>query len=148
MHITPPDVTLTGAWNNLKHHRDCCHYIGPSWYTGLHQWDCCRYAPGHHQPTIRLEYGYDGVTDIMLQPLKKECSREVRRSTTRWFLWYQRVCFLTTITRYVILMICQWRLAKIQSWTFVWKPLYSQSILYGNRHPICWEMKWNYKSTR
>ena len=45
--------------------------------------------------------------------IKKECSRQVRRSTTRWFLWYQRVRFLTTITRYVILMICQWKLTKI-----------------------------------
>ena len=30
MHKTPPDVTLAGGWNNLKHHRDCCHYIGHS----------------------------------------------------------------------------------------------------------------------
>ena len=36
MQRTPPDVTLAGAWSKLKHHRDCCHYIGHSWYTGLH----------------------------------------------------------------------------------------------------------------
>ena len=84
----------------------------------------------------------------MLQPLNKECSREVRMSTTHWFLRYQRVRFLTTIKRYVILMVCQWKLAKMQDWKLVWKPLYSQSILHGNRHPICWETKWYYKYTR
>ena len=36
MYKTPPDVTLAGAWNKLKHHRDCCHYIGHFWYIGLH----------------------------------------------------------------------------------------------------------------
>ena len=95
MHKTP-DVTPTGAWNNLKHHRGCCHYIGHSYYTGIHHKDCCRYPPGHHQPPSWLEY--DGVTDIMLHPLNKECSRQARRSTTRWLLWYQRVRYLTTIT--------------------------------------------------
>ena len=35
VHKTPTDVTLAGGWNNLKHHRDCCHYIGHS-YIGLH----------------------------------------------------------------------------------------------------------------
>ena len=73
MHKTPPDVTLAGAWNNLtqEDHWDRCHYIGHPWHIGLHWWDCCRYAPSHHQPPIWLEYGYDGATDIMLQPLKK-----------------------------------------------------------------------------
>ena len=39
MFKTPPIVTLTGAWNKLKHHLgDCCHDIWHSWYTptGLH----------------------------------------------------------------------------------------------------------------
>ena len=116
VHKTPPDVTLAGAWNKLKHHRDCCHYIGYSWYTGLHHNDCYRYAPGHHQQPSWLEYRNAGATDIILQALNKECSREVRRSTTRWFLRYQRVRFLTTITRYVTLMICKWKLAKMQDW--------------------------------
>ena len=80
MHKTPPDVTLAGAWNNLKPHRDCCHYTGHS-YIGLHYQDCCRYTPCHHQPPSWLEYGYDCATD-MLQPLNKECSREVVRSLT------------------------------------------------------------------
>ena len=77
----------------------------------------------------------------MLRPSNKECPREVRRSTTRRFLWYQRVRFLTMITCYVILKTCQWKLAKIQDWKY----LYSQSNLHGNRHPICWEMKWYFK---
>ena len=54
-----------------------------------------------------------------------------RRSTIRWFLWYERVRFLRTITRNVILMICQWKLAKMQDWKLVWKPLNSQSIVHG-----------------
>ena len=84
----------------------------------------------------------------MLQPLNKECSKEVRRSTTRWFPWYQRVRFLTTITHYVILIICHWKLVKIRDWKRVYKPLLGQSNLHGNRHPICWEVKLYYMSTR
>ena len=80
MHKAPPDVTQAGAWNNLKHHRDCCHYIGHS-CNGLHYQDCCRDAPGHHQPPSWLEYGHDGATD-MLQPIYKECSREVVKKST------------------------------------------------------------------
>ena len=38
-------------------------------------------------------------TDIMLQPLNKQCSREVGRSATRWFLCYWRVRLVTAITR-------------------------------------------------
>ena len=132
MHKTPPDVTLAGPWNNqtLEDHWDHCRYIGHPSYTGLHWWDCCRYAPSHHQPPIWLEYGYDGATDIMLQPLKKDCSREVRRSTTPCFLWYQWVRFLTMITRYVILMICQWKLAKVQDWSY-WAIVRQRQKRYG-----------------
>ena len=83
MHKTPPDAMLAGGWNNLKPHRDCCRNIG-HFYIGLHYYECCRYAPGHHQPPSRLEYGYDGATDIMLQPLNKECSREVVRIVGKW----------------------------------------------------------------
>ena len=36
VHKTPPDGTLAAAWNKLKHHRDCCNYIGHYWYIGLH----------------------------------------------------------------------------------------------------------------
>ena len=62
----------------------------------------------------------------------KQCSREVRGLTTRWFLSYRRVRLLMTITWCVILMICQWKLAKVQNWKLVWKP-YNQSDVHGNR---------------
>ena len=47
------------------------------------------------------------ATDIMLQPLSKQCLREVERSATHWFLCYWRFCHLMMKTRYVMLMSCQ-----------------------------------------
>ena len=105
--------------------------------------DRATYAPVHHQPLCWLEYGYYADTDIMSQPLNKECSREVGRSTIRWFLWYQWVCFLTTLTRYLILMICQSQLAKYKN-KYLYENIFTISqtfmamaiLFFGKRNSI------------
>ena len=117
MHKTPQDVTLAAAWNNLKHIEtvviilntlDIPGYINKI-VADMHQ------AITSHQAVLNMVMMVPQIS-CYVQPLNKECYRDVSRSTTRWFLWYQRVRFLTTITRYLILMICQGKLADIQGW--------------------------------
>ena len=62
----------------------------------------------------------------------KQCSREAGRSTTPLVSLLSRVRLLMTTACCVILMICQWKLAKVQNWKLVWKP-YNQSDVHGNR---------------
>ena len=48
----------------------------------------------------------------MLQPFNKQCSKEVGGSATLWFLCYWQIRLLTTITRYMMLKTCPWKLTK------------------------------------
>ena len=49
---------------------------------------------------------------MVLKPLNRQYSRNGGRSETRCFLCHWRVRLLTRMTLYVMLMACQWKLAK------------------------------------
>ena len=117
MHKTPPDVTLAAAWNNLNIIETVViklNTLDKPGYINKIVADM-RQAITNYQADLNMVMMVPQIS-CYVQPLNKECSRDVSTSTTRWFLWYQRVRFLTTIKRYVILMICHWKLAKIQDW--------------------------------
>ena len=135
MHKTPLYVTLAGALNS---HR----LLSLLWTLLIYtNWTTSpRLVPAPHQPPGWLEYGYDGDTYIMSQPLNKGCPREVERLKTRWFLCYRCVCLITTITCHSIWMTCQLKVIKIQHWKLARKPLRNQSDGHGNHHSVYWEI--------
>ena len=56
-------------------------------------------------------------------------------------VWYNG-CFAfwpPMIACYLRLMICQWKLTKLQDWKFVWNALYNNWYVHANCISVCWE---------
>ena len=147
---TPLGIVL-GAWNSLRHHGGVvCNYIGHFWYTlttrgyvyilvvhGLAPTRCQAISNHHLDLTMLILHG----TEIMLPPLNKRCWKAIGGETL-WFLCYWRICLLTAMTCYVMLITCQWKLPKNTSLNTCKKgsTLCNHLYVHENHHSIWWEI--------